>query len=161
MRRVPLIAICAVVAGAGCGGSGDGGSDSPTTSAGGAVSKQQFIAQADAACKKFDDRLKGLARAKSFDDVARTYRESAREARAFYEDFRAIPRPRGDERILSRYQEVLNDSISVTEQGAAAIEGSDDKRLRGLTREASRLRRENTRISRRYGFKVCGATVSK
>jgi hypothetical protein len=160
MRWPAMIAICAV-AGAGCGGSGDGGSNPPLTSAGTAVSKRQFIAQADAACKKFDDRLKELARAKTFDDVARGYRESAREARELYDDFRAIPKPVRDEQILTRYQKVLNDSISTTEQAADAIKGSDDKRLRALAAEAGRLRRENTRIAQRYGFQVCGGTVRR
>jgi hypothetical protein len=161
MGRLWLIVTCTAFLAAGCGGSGDTGSDQPTAPAGGPVTKEQFIAQADAACKRFDERLRALARAGSFDDIVRSYRESAKEARAFYDDFRAIPKPPADEQLLARYQRVLSDSIRVTEQGSAAIAGTDRKRFRDLTTEAGRLSRENTRIARRYGFKVCGGTVSK
>jgi hypothetical protein len=158
MRRLWVISVCAVAA-AGCGGSGDGDSGPSPATTGGSVTKEQFIAQADAACKRFDERMRALAAGKGFDNLARAYRESAKEARAFYDDFRAIPKPAADAQVLNRYERILSDSVRVTEEGAVAIGGTDRGRYRDFAAEARRLARENTRIAQRYGFKICGATV--
>jgi hypothetical protein len=159
-RLLPIAIACLALAAPGCGGDAADDSAQPSNVTTGAVTRDEFIAQADAACKKFDARVKELA-GKSPTDVAATYRATAKEARTFYGEFAAIPKPPADERVLSSYQRVLNDSIKVTEEGADAIEGSDQKRFRELTTEAGKLSRENTRIAQRYGFKVCGGTVAK
>jgi hypothetical protein len=165
MRRLLLIPALAVAVATGCGGSDDKGSSSVPTAAGypsaakQVTSKKQYIAQADAACAELNARIKSLPNPKSKKDVVPVYRQIAAEAQAFYDAFKAIPKRPQDEQILTKYQQNLARSLSVTKQVPAAFEANDKQKLSRLYAEARTLQREDRTIAKRYGFKVCGASA--
>jgi hypothetical protein len=164
-----IAALAALVAG-GCGGSDNdkssdssnaGNPDAPfPTSATPPATKKQYIAQADAACAAFRQRLQGLPQPKTAKDVGGLYDKIAKEAQKFYDSFQAIPKPKGDEQLLLRYQKNLTQSIAITKQAAAAIKKNDTKGVAKLFQQTKRLQRQDRAIAKRFGFQVCGGTAA-
>jgi hypothetical protein len=166
MRRLLVIPALAIAVAAGCGGSDDKGSSSVPTAANYSqsttpvTSKKQYIAQADAACAQLNARIKSLPSAKDKKDVPRLYRQIAAEAQSFYDAFKAIPKRPQDEKILTKYQQNLAKSLSITKAVPAAFEASDKKKVAKYYAEARKLQREDRSIAKRYGFKVCGGSTA-
>ncbi len=165
MHRIALIAVLAVVAGIGCGGSDDGGSttsNAPVAAPGadaGTITKKQYIATADVACSDFNGEVRKLPEPKDATDIGPLYRDIAGKADTFYDRFSAIPKPRGNQEILDRYQRNLAQSIALTKQAASVIEKKEPKALPRVLNSARRVQRENRRIAKRFGFQVCGGVV--
>ena len=96
MRRAPLLVLAAALALAGCGGGGD--------TAGGTLTKAEFVAQANAICKDYDARIDALGDPESIDDLV----VLAEKAKPIAEDgvakLRALKAP---EDLQASYDEYL------------------------------------------------------
>ena len=95
MRRAPLLLLAAALALAGCGG-GD--------TAGGTLTKAEFVAQANAICKDYDARITALGEPGSIDDLVGL----AEKAKPIAEDgvakLRALKAP---EKLQASYDKYL------------------------------------------------------
>jgi hypothetical protein len=183
MRRFLLIAVLAIAVGTGCGGSDNGGSSDSTatnpssstdssstnpststapfpTSATAPASKKEYIAQADAACAEFRQRVQALPQPKTAKDVGKLYDQIGEEAQKFYDSFQAIPKPKEGQALLARYQKNLTESIKITEQAAAAIKKNDTKNIGKLFATTKRLQAQDRKIAKKFGFKVCGGNTT-
>jgi hypothetical protein len=170
MRRLVLIASLAALVAGGCGGSDDDKSsdannaanpDAPfPTSASAPATKKEYIAQADAACATFRQRLQALPQPKSTKDVGPLYEKIAKEAQEFYDSFKAIPKPKEGAQLLARYQKNLTESIDITKKAAAAIKASDTKGVGKLFKRTKQLQLQDRAIAKKFGFQVCGGTAA-
>src|SRR3954453_9026780 len=101
MRRTMLIAMLAALVATGCGGSDNGdsktSSSTSTQATGPALTKQEFVTKADAACRRFNDRVKAIpGTAKTPKDAAALYQRVVKEAESFYRTFSSLQPPAKD-----------------------------------------------------------------
>jgi hypothetical protein len=162
---VIAIALVALV-GAGCGGSDEKPSDTsnlpvaaPSVGNAPAGSKKAYIAQADVTCSELNAKIQKLPQPKSPKDLGPLYREIATDAKKFYDKFHAIPKPRGDARVLARYERNLRSSIALTDQVAVVVAKNRTKSLAPLVKRVQQLQNRNRKIADRYGFQICGGVV--
>ena len=155
-----------MLVGVGCGGSDGEPADesnlpvaAPGVGNAPAGSKKAYIAQADVTCSELNAKIQKLEQPKEPKDLGPLYREIATEAQKFYDKFHAIPKPRGDERVLGRYEQNLEASIAVTERVAIVVEKDQTKALPPLIKRVQTLQNRNRRIADRYGFQICGGVV--
>ena len=187
MRRFLLIAVLAIAVGTGCGGSDNSGSADSTstnpssstatdstststnpststqpfpTSSTAPASKKEYIAQADAACAEFRQRVQALPQPKTAKDVGKLYDQIGQEAQKFYDSFQAIPKPKEGQALLVQYQKNLTESINITKQAAAAIKKDDTKGVGKLFATTKRLQAQDRKIAKKFGFKVCGGNTT-
>lgn len=162
MRRILPIAMLAALVAAGCGGSSDGGTKTTATtttnpSPAASLTKREFITKADAACQRFNQRIQAIPQtAKNPKETAALYRRVVTEAQSFYRSFAALPEPRPDAALLTRYRADLKDSIGITNQVADAVAKKDTKKVAQLTAAAKRLQIDRRKIAKQYGFHFCG-----
>ena len=118
MRRTMLIAMLAALVATGCGGSDDGDSKTtstaPSQATGPALTKQEFVTKADAACRRFNDRVKAIpGTAKTPKEAAALYDRVVKEAESFYRSFSALQPPGKDAALVDRYRADLKESIGI------------------------------------------------
>src|SRR5205807_5470962 len=133
-------------------GGSSNSANSPIPTTAGASTKQQYIAQADAACAALNRIVKGIPTGSGTAGAARAYRQIAAEAQQFYNTFKGIPKPPRDVATLNRYQKNLANSIDITKRVADAVQGKDRKQVTALYAAAKKVQQENTSIAKRYGF---------
>jgi hypothetical protein len=170
MRSLLVTAALAALVAGGCGGSGnDKSSDSSNaanpdapfpTSATPPATKKEYIAQADAACAAFRQRLQALPQPKSAKDVGSLYDKIAKEAQEFYDSFTGIPKPKEGAQLLARYEKNLTQSIDITKKAAAAIKAGDTKGVEKLFKRTKQLQLQDRAIAKKFGFQVCGGTAA-
>jgi hypothetical protein len=161
-RTLPIVMLVALVA-AGCGSSNDGGTKTTTKttttsqSPAASLTKREFITKADAACQRFNQRIQAIPQtAKNPKETAALYRRVVTEAQSFYRSFAALPEPRPDTALLTRYRADLRESIGITKQVADAVAKKDTKKVAQLTASAKKLQLDRRKIAKRYGFHFCG-----
>ena len=159
-----IAALLLLLGAAGCGG-GDSddssNSDEPfPTSASTSNTKKTYINQADAACFEFNRRVRSLPQPKDPKEVAKLYRKIAAEAQKFYDSFKGIPKPPGNQPLLTQYEKNLAQSIAITKKAAEAIQDNKTKVVGRYFAAARRLQRQDRSIAKRYGFKVCGGQTA-
>ncbi len=147
-RAVTLAAIAAAaVAVAGCSGGG-GGDDR--------LSKDEFIAQADAICKEANEKLDALGEPASFEEVA----SLAGDAIAIQEDaiaqLRALEPPAEDEATLNEAYALLDRQVEVGRQIQEAAAAGDAAKIEELVAEIEPIDEEADQIAADYGLEECG-----
>lgn len=142
--KISVFAFVLALAVAGCGGGGDET----------ALTKAQFVKQADAICEKADNaRYKELARAikgvsspqglppEKEDSILVAGLEPVQKQA---EELRELGAPEGDEEQIERYLDELEEAVKEAEAGTiVALE----KRKNAFT--------ESDELAEEYGFKVC------
>jgi hypothetical protein len=144
-----IVAIAVVVAG--CGGSDD---SSDTT----ALTKQQFIAQADAICKQGNKEIEeGLESFAKENDIPQNQEPSKAQGKEIVEtvfvpsidnqaeEIRALGAPSGDEDEISALLDSLDESIEEAEEDPEALFGS----------KSDPFAKPNE-LAKDYGLEVCG-----
>ena len=172
-RSVVFLVAAAVVALAACdrgdggGGGAGGGKDRGTgqRSAGGAISRREFIARADRICARAERREKALGTPPSTAGQSASARgikyfagivEADKEAIAH---LKKLPRPPGDEAILDRYFELLERRHDATVLALRAARAQDPATAQRAFEDVARARTQLVEIAKAYGFKVedgCG-----
>jgi hypothetical protein len=156
-----LIAMLAALVATGCGGSDNGDSktsrSTSTQATGPALTKQEFVTKADAACRRFNDRVKAIpGSAKTPTEAAALYKRVVKEAESFYRSFSSLQPPAKDAAIVNRYRSDLKESIGITNQVADAVAKKDAKKVTSLSASAKRLQLDRRKIAKQYGFRFCG-----
>jgi hypothetical protein len=162
-----VLAGAALLLGA-CGGGGDDSGSAPPPD-GGAVTREDYIARADAFCKRVNAQAKGLngrmrdaARGASSPGaqlaaIVPILEEGYRMQRRSRDEFKRIPYPPADRGIVERLYAAFDTQTELVGQLLRASEARDVGRVRALTREQNRVKLQARGLAQGYGFKECGS----
>ena len=171
---------------AACGGDEDSGSGEPETRAttapqtqtqmepetggtDGSVTREEYIARADAFCKESNAEAKGLnerlreaARGASpgreqleaIEPILEAGYEVQRRSR---DEFKQIPYPPPDKEIVEKMYAAFDEQTALVGRLIEAAEGRDVARFRTVAAEQDRVKLEARGLAREYGFKECGS----
>jgi hypothetical protein len=134
-----------------------------------ALTKEEFIAKADAICKE----LNANTAARNEVDAAQTalqanetpatrarlataMRTYATEQRVALDKFRVLEPPPADRATIFRYEDGLSHGLLLFESLASAIEKNEVSRARVLYDEAESNVNRQRGLAQGYGFKECG-----
>lgn len=180
MRRLaPSIFVVALTVLAGCGSSsGDSSSSSDVaTSAGGSLTKTEFVAKADALCEAsrakqepLREKLEEVAQKARGEEqssegltdgtrqeLAQTLGQIVAMAEASQSQVQGLGRPKGDagqlEAIFAKTESAFETSLAYGD----ALEHHEDAKAQAIAEKANAETRETAALATRYGFEVCGA----
>jgi hypothetical protein len=145
-KRFAVVVALAMLAG--CGGDDNGGGER--------LSRAQFVAQADAICRRYEARLDALgqpmnvAELRSFADKALPI---AREGR---EELGELNPPEDLEETYDDWLEHGDHAIEIVERLRDAAEDGDQAEIQEIARDAEETDRESNRLASELRFKQCG-----
>jgi ABC-type transporter Mla subunit MlaD len=154
-----------LTAASGCGGDGD---DAPTTAATSAPSRAAFIAQADAVCRRTNERIAATnaritqinrtatSESGALADAAPLLAETHRTQQASLAELRELAPPAGDEQTVDEIVRGLEQQVATVGSVAEAARAGDAARVRSLGSELQDVRSRAAALLRGYGFRVCG-----
>lgn len=165
-RAIALLPLVLVVA-AGCGGDGDDSTEVVTATArtetGGPLTKADYIEQADAICRSYNEQLDPIReeleaqlRSRDFAGAADTIGEAVQVARAGVEELEALPKPPGDEPVLDQLEDLRQQSIALLARNEDAIRDEAVDRSNSIVRENESVDERSDGIATGYGFQECG-----
>jgi len=142
------IALAALLAVAGCGGGGSGGGDRLT--------KEEYIAQADAICKATEEKLDALAEPTSKEEFASFLEEGLGLSEGQLDDLRALNPPEADEATLEEAYSLVEQQLDVIRQMVDAVKADDEAAVQELITQGDALNDQADQIAADYGLKECG-----
>lgn len=161
MRRL-VLALLTSVALVACGGSG---SDT--------VTREEFIAAADAFCKKTNEEAKKrneelqkiATEAKSEDEFWDKVVPELEEGLAWTEDkqaeFKKIEPPEEDRATIDKFVATTQEEIDLLDRVVNAARKRDLERFGQLATEQEKIDNRGNEIARDYGMKECGSDASE
>jgi hypothetical protein len=169
LKRV-VLAFCALaVVGilAGCGGGGSSSSSERESS--GALSKTEFIAQADAVCtesqketaplRKEAEKIEGSSNPespKNLASLAEVLEQAGVNAQKEYAELRELRPPAGDEKVIDSMLGKAEEAAAYSLKAAEALEEDELTEFSGIVGTAAPLNERAKAMAEGYGFKVCG-----
>ena len=166
MRRALVLLPFALVIATGCGGDDD---DSPKTVTVGQtetaepLTKAEYIEQADAICRSYDEQLGPLRaevqtqiRLRDFAAAADTVDEAVQVTRTGVEELEALPKPPGDEAVLDQLDDLRQQAVALLARTEDAIREEDVGRINSFSRENESVDERADGITTGYGFQECG-----
>lgn len=150
MRRtyrliVPAVAVCVSIAGAACGGDGDGGSEA-------------WIKAADASCHRLQTTVGGQPPEDVADAAANAkfWGALASGARVNLSEIDALRVPNGDEAEIAAIVEGMGATMTQLEVAVESYEASDVTKAKAELEEFFELNEGTVALFTGYGSKVCG-----
>lgn len=144
MRWATAAAVIAAVLGPACGGGGD------------EVSRQEFIARADAVCRSLRDDLNDLPFSSPDPDVlAGAFRDGARLGEQQVAQLRDLEPPADDREEITAILDLADRLNDVGREAADAKAAGDDVRFRELIGQSRDIQRRQRELALRYGFGAC------
>jgi hypothetical protein len=141
-----LVALgCAVAAG--CGGGGEGER----------LSKQEYIAQADAICADANEDLDALATPQTNAEAADVTEDAIAISERQLESLRALRPPEADEATLNEAYDLLDQQLALGRELVDALRANDEAKGRELLDQGAGLNDQADAIAQEYGLQVCGA----
>ena len=186
-RRLTVVLVAASLFVAACGGDDDEGNEpagqattttqtsEPETTpppAQGNVTREDYIARADAFCRGADARAKASnERLKEAVEGARgedaqlaaavpVLRDGLEVQKRDTEEFQSIEPPREDAETIDGLHQIYDQRVAKVEEMLEAAEAGDAGRFGVLLEEANELKLRSRAIMRDYGFKQCGSGAS-
>jgi hypothetical protein len=188
---VSLLATVAVIAG--CDGSDSSGSatsgssnassdssgatettDSPSGGesegeSGGALTKSEFIAQADDICSRIQEETVPLENRYSqlgksarspadLKELAGVVRELLGYAGKGIGEVQGLEEPATDTEAIDEYAAVIEKRIATGKEFASALESNNQSEANSLIKENGDIGKEAEGLAKNYGFKVCGSS---
>ena len=140
-----------------------------TTTQADGVTKAEYIAEADAFCKKSNaeakvlneraqDAVRGARGAKAqLDAVAPILREGYEVQARSREEFKKIEYPPGDRATIEQLYAAYDRQTALVAELRDAAEAGDVARFRSVSEEQDRVKVRARGLARSYGFKECGS----
>jgi hypothetical protein len=91
-----------------------------------------------------------------YDKAADLVGQAVDAARPVADELAALPKPSGDQEVLTKADHLRDEGIALIERLGDAIRDEDFGRVSSLTDEINSLDDEGDGIAAGYGFKVCG-----
>ena len=137
-------ALAVALGAAACGGGDDG------------LSRAEYIAQADAICKRSQRRLEDLGQADSVNRFVQLTERAIPILRKQFRDIDALEPPEEIAAQVHEWHEVNTRGVEELEDLPQAVRVRDRARSEALLRRAARHEERAAALARRIGFKVCG-----
>jgi hypothetical protein len=147
-----LVAVVSVVAA--CGGSDDGGGGGE----GDELTKEEYIAAADAICEESNaasDALGEPATPEEFVELAPQIIEIGQDQ---IDGLRALNAPAADDATLEGAYDLIAQQLVLIEELAAAVGAGDEEKQLELVEQGDAIDTEANQIAIDYGLKVCGSS---
>ncbi len=147
LRRLGLLLVVAAATAAGCGGGGGGGDERLT--------KEEYIAEADAICKEANDKLDALGEPTlgNFEQYISDAEGIARDQLA---KLRALSPPAEDEETLNSAYDLIERQIELALEGSEALKNQDQAAFERVSGEIEQINAEADQIAQDYGLQECG-----
>lgn len=133
---------------AGCGGGGGGGEERLT--------KEEWIAQADAICKRAAQEIDALGTPQSLDEVAELAAKASEIGRRELGEIRALQPPEEDEATIEEMLALSDQLIDIGEKIGAAAEEGDLAEVQKLLQEGEPINDQADQLAQDYGLEECG-----
>jgi hypothetical protein len=152
-----LVVIIVAIASA---GGGDDGEPSAVEGVNGgdesAVSKNQFIREADEICAEANAAIASLSAGAAAEDPELLSQQQYEYTSSELEQLRTLTPPDEDRAALNRFYTALRGQIDVLNAQALAIQRGDDTALADVSTELSAAQAELRAAAADYGFEECG-----
>ncbi len=142
IRRAALAVVAIALLAAGCGDD--------------RLTKEEYIAQADAICKEGNEKMLALAVPTGLEEVAELAGQAIEIQEQAVADLRALKPPEADEAILNEAYDLLDRQIEIGKQIQAAAEAADQAKIQELFPQIDSVNRQATQIAKDYGLVECG-----
>ncbi|MDQ3822073.1 MAG: hypothetical protein M3321_02395 [Actinomycetota bacterium] len=146
--RGGLVALAALVA-AGCGGGG-----------GDRLSRAEFVAQADAICRKYEARLEALGQPQDVSELRSFADRALPIARDGRDELGELNPPEELEEDYDAWLERGDEAIEMVERLRDASEDGDRAEIQRIAQDAQRIDAESNRLARDLGFEQCGESAA-
>ena len=146
MRRVLVFAVLALATIlAGCGG---GGGDDR-------LSKEEFIAEADAICKQANEQIDALGEP-TLENIDEYLADAEAISREQLGQLRALKPPAADEATLNGAYDLIEQQIALAADGVEALKSGDQAAFEQVNAQITTIEAEADQIARDYGLQECG-----
>jgi hypothetical protein len=152
--RAALLATAVLVVAAACGGNGEGGGEAAEAER---LTKEEYIAQADAVCQEAENRFDELGDAQTIEEAAALGEEAVTIGEDQLEQLRAVRPPAEDEATIEEAYDLLEQQLAVARDLVEALREEDQAAAQELIAEGERLNEEADAIAAEYGLQVCGS----
>jgi hypothetical protein len=138
-----LITLALILAGCGGGGGDD------------RLSKEEFIAAADAICTEANDRIDALGEP-TLENVSEYVTEAEAISREQLASLRALRPPAEDEATLNGAYDLIEQQIDLAVEGVEALTSGDQAAFEEIDAQITSIEAEADQIARDYGLQECG-----
>lgn len=122
-------------------------------------SKEDFIEQADAICRRVAEQTDRLGTARDVEEFER-FVDRAQELTAdALRDLRDLERPDEDSDAISRMLDRIEEAASYLPEIKDAVASNDNEAMAEIGAKVQDAAREAQRIAQEYGFEECGETA--
>ncbi len=142
---VAALALAGVAAG--CGG-GDGGGDRLT--------KDEYIAQADAICKAANEKIDALGEPETMEEIATLAADAIEIQTKSLADLRALKPPEADEAKLNEAYALIDQQVGLGKEILEAAKAGDLEKIQKILAEGKPIDDQAGAIAADYGLKECG-----
>ena len=145
--RAVAVAMAVAAVAAACGG-GDGGGDRLT--------KEQYIAEADAICADINEQLDALGEPGNLEEVAELAESAVGIQEEALEKLRALQPPEADEATLNEAYELLDQQVVLGNEIADAARDGDAASITAIIGQLEGIDNQADQIAIDYGLTECG-----
>ena len=163
MSRTRFVAVCltgaamAAAALGGCGG-GSGGED---------VSKEEYIAKADAICEQYapdsvtlERQFNQSLKSSDLESAAQDFADQAADFSAMLDELEGLNAPEADQATVTQIIALGRQRVDAAKQAADAIASGDKDTMIAAGKKASVLAGKYYQLADGFGFQACGSTGS-
>jgi hypothetical protein len=143
--RATLISAALAVVLAGCGGSGGGDR----------LSKAEWVTQADAICKRVNDRLEQTEQPETMPELVTVLEQGLADVDAAIADLRELEPPEEIEGDVDAWLAKVEEASEEIEKARDAAKAQDEAKLSAALEEGTRVNDEGNRRARELGLKEC------
>ena len=123
------------------------------------MTRAEFVAQADAICRKYEARLDALGQPEDVGELRSFADRALPIARDGREELGELSPPAELEEDYDAWLEQGNEAIEIVERLRDAAEDGDQAEIQQIAQEAQRVDAESNRLAGELGFEQCGGTA--
>ncbi|MCL4290657.1 MAG: hypothetical protein KJ051_10335 [Thermoleophilia bacterium] len=131
---------------AGCGGSGGGDR----------LTKEEYIAQADAICKAANEKIDALGEPETMEEIATLAADAIEIQTKSLADLRALKPPEADEAKLNEAYALIDQQVGLGKEILEAAKAGDLEKIQKILAEGKPIDDQAGAIAADYGLKECG-----
>ena len=151
VAALAVFAACMLAAGCGNDDGGDGAAESQR------LTKEEYIAQADAICKEANDRIAALPEPQSTDELAVLGQQVLDIGQEELDRLRALQPPAADEATVNGAYDLIEQQLGVAADLVNAAGDGELGQVQELLDQGEQLNDQADQIARDYGLEECGA----
>jgi hypothetical protein len=152
-RTVALALVVSCLLAAACGSDGDANGNGESER----LTKEEYIAQADAICKEANDRIEALSEPQSAEELAELGEQVVAIGEEQLGRLRELRPPLADESTINGAYELLEQQLAVANDLVDAARDGDVDRVQELLAQGNQLNEQADRIADDYGLQECGS----